>query len=372
MRQLLRVSHTSHKCSYPDPACRKIDHARQISAARLTRKEDAARAAPPEFRARAATPMSIVPDDRRVETDRAFRQWRAARSKQEADRQLVRLWELCRPEIARALKDLAARESPGKPSAESWLKRRGLTFEEVAIAAYPAVEAVARRYDPGHESGASFPTFAMGFIKGEIARLAGDWPPLAGSTETAGGVEDQPQEEPHQEEEARDFGDRLVALAREDRKSEIIEKVYRTARYPDEFSSGQLRRFADRIDQEFAEELKHDPKLQTLRMSLGVMATRAEDYEGRMLSVRPLWHLLLVREARRAQGMPAESYSPAVLAREFGRPSSKTLKKWLAECDELGITAENWTPEQLARIIWSRRGPKFRDAKQLPLSRPSE
>jgi hypothetical protein len=318
--------------------------------------------------------MSIVPDDRRVETDRAFRQWRAARSKQEADRQLVRLWELCRPEIARALKDLAARESPGKPSAESWLKRRGLTFEEVAIAAYPAVEAVARRYDPGHESGASFPTFAMGFIKGEIAHIARDSPPFAGPTETAGGVEDQPQEEPHQEEEARDFGDRLVALAREDRKSEIIEKVYQAAKYLDEFSSGQLRRSANRIDQEFAEELKHDPKLQTLRISIGAMATRAEDYEGRMVKINRLVSILAEREARRAQGMHPEGYSAKALVRVFGekKPSDKTLAKWLAECDEQGITAENWTPEQLARIIWSRRGPRFRDAKKHPISRPEE
>jgi hypothetical protein len=99
---------------------------------------------------------------------------------------------------------------------------------------------------------------------------------------------------------------------------------------------------------------------------------RAEDHEGRMLLVSRLAHLLVIRQYRKKKGMHRERYSPKVLAKEYGRPSDKTLAKWLKACDEQGITAQNWTPEQLARIISSRRGPKFRGRLELPTSRPDE
>ena len=54
--------------------------------------------------------MAILPEDRRAKTDRVFGLWRSARSKRERDGQLVRLWELCRPEIARAVQEVAAEE----------------------------------------------------------------------------------------------------------------------------------------------------------------------------------------------------------------------------------------------------------------------
>jgi hypothetical protein len=307
--------------------------------------------------------MTMLPDDRRVETDRAFALWRDARSKREGDGHLVRLWELCRPEIARAVQDVAGGES----SLGAWLDRRGLTFEEVATAVYPAVEDAASRYEPGHESGASFATFAMNHIKGEVARIAKDSLPLAG----AEWPEDRPQVELHPEEEILDFAD-VVALVRKHRRSKIVENVYQATKYPDEYSSEDLRQLADLLEEKFAEELERDAKLRALHSSLVAMSIRAEDYEGKMVNIGTLWHLLLIREYRKAQGMPAESYSPSVLSRIYGKPSDKTLAKWLKACDEQGITTENWTPEQLARIISSRRGPKFRGQLELPTSRPAD
>src|SRR5829696_5505768 len=244
--------------------------------------------------------MTILPEDRRAETDRAFGLWRAARSKREGDRHLVRLWELCRPEIARAVQDVAG----GQRSVRAWLDRRGLTFEEIANAVFPAVEDAASRYDPGHESGASFPTFAMRYLKREVARLAMDSPPLAGPE----GPEDHPQEEPHPEEEPFYVAE-LVALVRRHRKSEIVEHVYKTAKYPTEYSSEELRRAADLIEDQLAEELEQDAKLRALHSSLVTMSVRAEDYEGKMVNIGTLAQLLFIREYLRARGMPRESYS---------------------------------------------------------------
>jgi hypothetical protein len=133
--------------------------------------------------------MTILPEDRRAESAREFGLWRESESKDERDKHLVRLWELCRHEIKRAVRDVAGGES----SVGAWLDRRGLTFEEVSNDVFPAIIDAARRYDPGHESGASFPTFAMGHIKGAVVRIAKDSPPLAGHE----GPEDRAQEELH-------------------------------------------------------------------------------------------------------------------------------------------------------------------------------
>ena len=250
---------------------------------------------------------------------------------------------------------------------KAWLDRRGKAFEEIANAVFPAVKIAASRYDPGHESGAGFPTYAMTYIKGGIARIAMDSPPLAGPER----LEDRPQEEPHPEEESLDLAD-IMASVREHRRSDIIESVYQATRFPDEYSSEELRQAAALIEEQFSEELELDAKLRALHSNLIVMSVRAESFVGSMVPIGTLWHILAVREYRRARGMPAESYSPSVLSRVFGRPSAKTLAKWIKACDEQGITAQNWTPEQLARIISSRRGPKFRGRLELPTSRPDE
>jgi len=305
--------------------------------------------------------MTILSEDRRAEMARAFGRWRSARSTREGDKYLVRLWELCRPEIARALQDVAG----GQRSVRAWLDRRGLTFEEIANAVFPAVEDAASRYDPGHESGAGFPTFALKHIKGAVARIATDSPPLAGTE----GPEDHPQEEPRPEEEPFDVAE-LVALVRRHRKSEIVEHVYKTAKYPTEYSSEELRRAADLIEEKLAEELEQDAKLRALHSSLVTMSVRALDFEGKMVNIGTLAQLLFIREYLRARGMPRESYSPSALSRVFGKPSDKTVAKWLKRCDEQGITAESWTPEELVRIISSRRGPRFRGRRVLPNRRP--
>jgi hypothetical protein len=296
-----------------------------------------------------------------------FRLWKAAKSPSEGHKHLVRIWELCEPEIKRALKDIAAKE----PSVEVWLRRRNLSFEEISNAVFPAVMYAAHRYDPEHESGASFSTFALKYIKGEVASIAKNSQPLVGYEQPAEEFENGPQDELQLEKEPLDFAD-TVALVRKYPVSEIVEKVYETTKYPDEHSSKELRRAADLIEENFSDELKQDPKLQALHGNLVAMSIRAEDYRGGMVEIGTLSNLLFIREYRIARGMPEESYSPRALSRVFGRPSDKTLAKWLKACDEQGITAQNCTPEQLARIISSRRGPKFRGRLELPTSRPDE
>lgn len=305
--------------------------------------------------------MTMLPEDRRAEAARAFGLWRAAGSNPERHKHLIRLWELCGPEIECALKDIAAKE----PSVGVWLERHNLGRGDVANAAYLAVEAAARKYDPDHESGAAFPTFAMKYIKGEVARIGKDSSPLPKHE----GPEDRAPEE--REDLPLDL-DPIVAWALEHRNSEIAAVIYEATKYPDEYSSEALRQMAEVIQENFAEELDRDTKLQTLRISLGAMATRAEDYEGKMVDISRLVSILAERDAHKTRGMPAETYSAKALHRLFGKPSDKTLAKWLKACDEQGVTSQNWTPEQLARIVWSRRGPRFRGRRVPPTSRPKQ
>ena len=43
-----------------------------------------------------------------------FRLWKAAKSPSEGHKHLVRIWELCEPEIKRALKDIVVSSLPWK------------------------------------------------------------------------------------------------------------------------------------------------------------------------------------------------------------------------------------------------------------------
>jgi hypothetical protein len=285
--------------------------------------------------------------------DRVFRLWKGARSERERNKYLFRLWELCRPEIKLALSDMAAEECSDR---QSWLERRGLDFDEVCNAVFPAVKDAAHNFDPEHDSGASFSTFAMGYIRGAVASIAKDSPPLGNS---------------HSREMERLNEDEVVqALPRSVAEiiesvckhsgSEIVEAVYQKTKDAGEHPSEKLRRIANRIEEEFSEELEHSAKLQALHSMLIAQSIRAEDHESRMVLVSTLAHLLFIRQERRAKGMPPESYSVKALARVYGKPSPPTLAKWLKACDEQGITAENCTVEEIARIISSKRGPAFR------------
>jgi len=283
--------------------------------------------------------------------DRVFRLCKATKSEREHDKHLVWLWELCVSEIKRALKDMATKECSDW---HSWLERRGLDFDEVRYAVFPAVKDALDNFDAEHSSGASFSTFAMGYIRGEVARIARNSPPHASSPP---GLSEDLEEEEYIP--PRNFAE-IVAMAHRHPVSKIVEAVYQETKNAGEYPSEKLRRIADRIEEEFSEELEHSAKLQALHSMLVAQSIRAEDHEGRMLLVSTLAHLLLIREERRAAGMPAESYSVKALARVYGKPSPPTLAKWLKACDEQGITAENWTPEEIVRIISSKRGPVFR------------
>jgi hypothetical protein len=116
--------------------------------------------------------------DRHAEMGRAFRLWKAAKGKRDEDKQLVRLLELCQPEVKLALKDMATKEHS---DVAHWLERRGLSYEELSYAVFPAVKAAAHNFDPEHNSGASFSTFTMGYIKGKVAAIAKKSPPLGSS-----------------------------------------------------------------------------------------------------------------------------------------------------------------------------------------------
>jgi hypothetical protein len=283
--------------------------------------------------------------------DRVFRLWKAARSERRRNKYLVRLWELCRPEIKRALNDMAAEECSDR---QSWLERRGLDFDEVCNAVFPAVKDAAGRFDAEHSSGAHFSTFAMGYIRGEVARIARNSPPHPSFPP---GLPEDLEEEEYVP--PRNFAE-IVAMARRYPVSKIVEAVYQETKDAGEHPSKKLRRIANRIEEEFSEELEHSAKLRELHSMLIAQSIRAEDHEGQMVLVSTLAHLLLVRQELRAAGMPPESYSVKALARVFGKPSPPTLAMWLKACDEQGITAENCTVEEIARIISSQRGPKFR------------
>jgi hypothetical protein len=283
--------------------------------------------------------------------DRVFRLWKAARSERERNKYLVRLWELCRPEIKLALSDMAAKEGSDR---QSWLERRGLDFDEVCNAVYPAVKDAAGRFDAEYRSGARFSTFAMGYIRGEVARIARNSPPHASSPP---GLPEDLEEEEY--DPPRNFAE-IVAMAHRYPVSKIVEAAYQQTKDAGEHPSEKLRRIANRIEEEFSEELEHSAKLHALHSMLIAQSIRAEDHEGQMVLVSTLPLLLLIRQVRRAKGMPPESYSVKALARVYGKPSPPTLAKWLKACDEQGITAENCTVEEIARIISSKRGPAFR------------
>ena len=198
---------------------------------------------------------------RRAELDGAFKRWSTAKNEREREVWLVCLWELCRPEIRRAVKELATAENV---SMKSWLKRRGLGLDEVSYAAFPAVKDAATRYDPAHASGASFSTFAMKYIKGEVARTGRDFALGAGAAESPGGrdVKGAPRQEAelHPEKEPLDFA-HVVEMVHRHTVAEIAQSIYRETKYPHEHLSQELHRCAAWIEEEYAQELKHDVKL---------------------------------------------------------------------------------------------------------------
>jgi hypothetical protein len=297
--------------------------------------------------------VTIPPEDRHAEIERVFRLWEAAKNKRDADECLLCLWKLCRPEIERALKDMAMKEHS---AVTLWMERRGLSYEEISDAVFPAVKDAAHNFDPEHDSGASFSTFAMGYIRGAVASIAKDSPPLGNSHS----IEmERLNEDEVVQALPRNFAE-IVAMARRYPVSQIVEAVYQKTKDAGEHPSEKLRRIANRIEEEFSEELEHSAKLQALHSMLIAQSIRAEDHESRMVLVSTLAHLLFIRQERRAKGMPPESYSVKALARVYGKPSPPTLAKWLKACDEQGITAENCTVEEIARIISSKRGPAFR------------
>ena len=309
--------------------------------------------------------MSIPPENRHAEIERVFRLWEAAENKRDADECLLCLLNLCRPEIQRALKDMAMKEHS---AVTPWMERRELSYEEISDAVFPAVKDAAHNFDPEHDSGAGFSTFAMGYIRGAVASIAKDSLPLGNSLP---GEMEELNEVEEMQALPRSFAE-IIELVCKLSGSEIIETVYQKTKYADEYPSKTLSQLAKWIEEEFSEELAQNVRLQALHSTLVAQSIRAEDHEGRMLLVSRLAHLLAIRQNRKAKGMHRETYSPKVLAKVYDGPSDKTLAKWFKACDKQGITDQNWTPEQLVGIISSRRGPKFRGRLELPTSRPDE
>jgi hypothetical protein len=292
--------------------------------------------------------MGSLADNRRAEIDREFELYKTA--EREREEHLIKLWDLLDPEIKKALSNAAWEEGVHR---DLWLKRRGLDFADARQQVFFAVLEAARRYDPEHSSGASFATYAFKYIKGEVTRLARRSPHLA-DKDDAERLERKPCEE-------HDPLRSIVELARTWSVSDIVESTYEETKDASERPSRKLRETAEWFREKYVDESEHDVKFQALHSMLIAQSIRAEDREGKLVLVSTLAKLLQIREARRAAGMPRESYSPAVLARVFSHtPTDKTLAKWLEACDEQGITAENWTPERLARIITPKRGPAFR------------
>lgn len=72
-------------------------------------------------------------------------------------------------------------------------------------------------------------------------------------------------------------------MARTYPESKIVEAVYQKTKDAGEHPSEKLRRIANRIEEEFSEELEHSAKLQALHSMLIAQSIRAEDHEGRMV-----------------------------------------------------------------------------------------
>ena len=94
-----------------------------------------------------------------------------------------------------------------------------------------------------------------------------------------------------------------------------------------------------------------------------------------MVEIGTLSNLLFIREYRIARGMPEESYSPRALSRVFGRPSDKTLAKWLKACDERGspprtVRQSNWQGSSL-RDAAPSSGAASNSPPAAPTSRPN-
>ena len=293
-----------------------------------------------------------MPVDRHAEITRELELWKTA--ERERDRHLIRLWELCEPEIEGVLNKAASKEGISR---DMWLERRGLDFDDVRHAVFFAVLDAIPKFDPEHTSGASFATYAFKYIKGEVAGLARCSPHLAGARD-AEALEGEDVDEVLREEEPSSLAG-IVELTRKHSVPVICERVYQRTKDTGEHPSEILRRIAEGIEEEFSQELERDVMVQALHAMFIAQSIRAEDREGKMVKVSKLAQILRARAYRQAAGMKKRTYSDARLQREFGI-SDKTVKSWRISCEEQGIVADDLSPEtltRLARIMTPRRGP---------------
>src|SRR5215208_3624885 len=186
--------------------------------------------------------------------ERVFRLWEAAENKRDADECLLSLLNLCRPEIQRALKDMAMKEHS---AVTHWMERRGLSCEEISDAVFPAVKDVAHNFDPEHDSGASFSTVAMGYIRGAVAGIAKDSPPLGNSLP---GEIERPKEDEGVQALPHSFAE-IIELVCKHSGSEIVETVYQKTKDAGEYPSKTLSQLADWIKEEFSGELAQNVRL---------------------------------------------------------------------------------------------------------------
>ena len=295
-------------------------------------------------------------------SDPAFQEWQrwhAAKTQAERSQHTTRLWHLSTPVIFAALRDLAE-ELSGRlkrhVDVHDWLQRHNMEKEDAFSAAWFGVDRAANNFNPSNQT--KFQTYAYEYIKRAIreqTRGAWSWD----SNESEGEPEtkawpnrpDDMAKDVTAEEELdfiRFLADLIGAPA-----GQLTERIYQGTKEMSKTSIEELEVWFDTSIS--PEQRRKNPTLDVVRSALIAQHIRAVDREGGMVQVSDLAQMLRAREhggIRKGRN----PYSPHTLSKQFPY-SDKTIRRWLSLCEELGITADSWEPEPLARIMTPRRGP---------------
>jgi len=225
--------------------------------------------------------------------------------------------------------------------------------KDASQAAWFGVERAANNFDAN--KGATFQTYAFPYIKRAIRdQKRGDWAwePKESGTKNEWEAKDDPDDTTNEE---LDFIE-LLADLKGVPAEQLVERIYQTTRDASEFCAAELEDTRAWFEENISPEQRgKNTALDAVRSILIAQHIRAVDREGGMVRVSDLAQMLRARERGEAR-KGRNPYSPHALSNQFPY-SDKTIKRWLDLCEELGITADNRDPEQLARIMTPRRGP---------------
>jgi hypothetical protein len=282
--------------------------------------------------------------------------WHAAKTQAERSQHTTRLWLLCTPVIYAALRDLAeelSRRLKWHVSVHDWLQRHNMQKEDVFSAAWFGVERAANNFDPRKQT--KFQTYAYDYIKRAIrdqTRGAWSWDSKEDGTERGLDTKDwlgRPDDTAKEDLDLTMFLADLIGVP----AGQLVERIYQGTKEMSKTSVEELEVWFDTSIS--PGQRRKNPILDVVRSILIAQHIRAANRQGEMVRVSDLAQMLRARERGEARE-GRNPYSPHALSKQFPY-SDKTIKRWLSLCEELEITAENWEPELLARIMTPRRGP---------------